>query len=604
MKRDVTPGKQIFLFGQLENADLGVVFKVEDHELVQDTQGDEVHVNRIVPVYPLTEGIQDRWLRSLLARVLPRSVASLPDPLPVVIREQKRYPTFSDAVKQYHFPSSWAERDRARERLAFDEFFFLELALAVSRQEREHGIRGFSSTPQRHLLTPFKKSLGYEFTKAQVHAINEIFQDMERPMPMNRLLQGDVGSGKTVVALSAALLAVENGYQCAFLAPTEILAGQHAISFAKFLAEIPVRWALLTGSTPAPEREKILKKLAKGDIDLLVGTHAILNEDVKFKQLGLAIIDEQHRFGVRQRAKLVNKSTTAVFSEGVLVEKTHPDILIMTATPIPRTLALTLYGDLDVSILRESPAGRLPIKTAFSSEDAALRKISAAVKQGRQAYIVFPLVEESELLGKKTGKNVKAATKEFERLTQKFPGHSLGLLHGQMKAEEKKKVMEAFRRNEIQILVATPVIEVGIDIPNATIIAIVNPERFGLAQLHQLRGRVGRGAHPSECFLIMEDGAEPSVRLSIFCELSDGFRLAEEDLKLRGPGEFVGEAQHGLPFFRVGDLLKDELLIAQARDTAKDLVEGRVSLTMKEYTELNRTLQNRFGHKIQLTRVG
>lgn len=606
VKRDIMPSKQVLVYGAVDMGRFGVELRVEDYESISSNEAGSMDTHRIVPVYPLTEGLQDRWLRNLTARIVPTQSGFIQDPLPVNFRFSQKLPPFNEALKDYHFPANWSSRDKARERLAFDEFFFLELALAINRQEREHQIKGFQSVVSKHLLTPFKNKLNYEFTRAQTRVINEIFRDMQRAKPMNRLLQGDVGSGKTVVALSAALLAIENGRQAAFLAPTEILAGQHALAIAKFFDKLPVRCALLTGSTPKPERKKTLQSLAEGKIHLLIGTHAILNEEVKFHQLGLVIIDEQHRFGVRQRAEMVSKSgDSGVRAKSGWMEKIQPDILIMTATPIPRTLALTLYGDLDVSIIEESPAGRMPIKTYSSAESVAWNRIDETVKSGQQVYVVFPLIEESEKLSKRSGKNIQAATKEFHRLQQRFPNTEVGLLHGQMSSEEKKAVMDSFRGKKISVLVATPVIEVGIDVSNATLIVIANPERFGLAQLHQLRGRVGRGSLPSECILIWDEPLKPiSERLRIFCAISDGFRLAEEDLKLRGPGEFLGEAQHGVPFFRVGDLIKDGLLIARAREAAKSLVEGEWPLTLKEFGMLNRILQKRFGTKLQLSGVG
>jgi ATP-dependent DNA helicase RecG len=451
---------------------------------------------------------------------------------------------------------------------------------------------------QKKLLTPFKNTLGYEFTKAQIKAINEIFNDLSLTKPMNRLLQGDVGSGKTVVALSAALLANENKYQAVFLAPTEILAGQHAITLERFFKSLPIKWALLTGSTPKPERKKILEKIAKGDIHVLIGTHAILNEDVTFKNLGLIIIDEQHRFGVRQRAKLVSKGEN-------LIEKTHPHVLIMTATPIPRTLALTLYGDLDVSVIDQSPEGRQTIKTSMCSEKEAFQLIKETVTRGEQAYIVFPFVEESEKLSKKNGALIKAATQEYSKIKSLFDFTQVGLLHGQMSSLEKQAVMDQFRSGECSILVATPVIEVGIDVPNATLMVIVNPERFGLSQLHQLRGRVGRGTLASECKLVIpDDMTEVAERLKLFCAISNGFLLSEEDLKIRGPGEFLGEAQHGVPIFRVGDLIHDGFLISQTKEAAHQVILGKYSLTYPESATLNSVLNKKFGSKIHLSRIG
>lgn len=598
LKKDFLPETDVLVYGEIEMGKNGLQILVEDQEKVL-AGSETLHANRIVPVYPLTEGLQDRWLRSLIYRFVSPSSFSALDPLPDSLRDHHQLMGFTEALRKYHFPNNLEDRDKARHRLAFDEFFFLELALAMNRQDREKNLKGFESIPKRHLLTPFKAALGYEFTKAQIHAINEIFRDMARPMPMNRLLQGDVGSGKTVVALSAALLAIENGAQVALLAPTEILASQHALAVQKFFATLPIKHAFLSGSTKGPERKKIIQRLASGHVSLLVGTHAILSEDVTFQKLGLVIIDEQHRFGVRQRAKLLQHQ-----KDETLIENTHPDVLIMTATPIPRTLALTLYGDLDVSVINESPPGRPKIRTVILGEAEALKSIENSVQNGDQAYIVFPLVEESEKLAKRNGKIILAATKEYERLKLRFPNKKLGLLHGQMGAEEKKEIMDMFRQGALHILVATPVIEVGIDVPNATTIVIMNPERFGLAQLHQLRGRVGRGQKPSQCILVNAVDQEESQRLLTFCSISDGFELAEEDLKMRGPGEFLGEMQHGVPFFRVGNLIKDGLLIAQARQAAHDLVDGVFPLTFKEAGEINRVLLKRFGSKIRLSNVG
>ncbi|OVE76627.1 hypothetical protein BVX98_05385, partial [bacterium F11] len=577
LKKLLQQGAHLLIYGQVVKTKQGIGIRVEFCEPVSQPGEHSIHTNKIVPIYSLTEGLQEKWLREVAFRIVHRYGEQVKDPLPEPIRSSLNLPIFSKAVKNYHFPQNWIERDQARERLAFDEFFFLELALELSRQNRRKETKGFQSYPTRKILTPFKKHLDYEFTQAQTRTINEIFRDMARPSPMNRLLQGDVGSGKTVVALSAALLAIENSKQVALLAPTEILAEQHALTMGHFFQDLPVKWALLTRSTPASERKKILQQLQSGRLDLLVGTHAILNEKVLFHQMGLVIIDEQHRFGVRQRARLLSKSK----DEGVEnALSAKPDVLIMTATPIPRTLALTLYGDLDVSVIDELPKGRAAIKTIQVTETEAMNQIFETVEQGQQVYVVLPLIEESEALSKKNGKEIRTAKKEFEKLQTRFQSYSIGLLHGQLPADQKRKIMHQFREGKISILVSTTVIEVGIDVPNSTLLVIQNPERFGLAQLHQLRGRVGRGRLPSKCLLIVDSIEELSqARLDIFCSFLDGFRLAEEDLKLRGPGEILGEAQHGVPFFKVGNLIKDRLLISQAREMARRLVEGEMPMT-------------------------
>ncbi len=590
LRRLLVEGQKILVYGAVEIGPHGLTLKVEDQEGLAPDQNVSAISDGWVPIYPLTDGIGERWMREIIQRVVSEHAAACADPLPDTLRKDGAWIPFTNALSWYHKPETQTQKDRARERLAFDEFFFFETALALNRHEHQQQEKRHAIILQRTLLTPFRAQLGYEFTKAQSRAINEIFRDMQNPFPMNRLLQGDVGSGKTVVAVSAALLAIENKTQVAFLAPTEILATQHFVGLRKLLRDLPVRVELLLGSMTSAERKKKIHQAKSGLVDIFVGTHAILGKDIHFHQLGVVIIDEQHRFGVRQREKLVSKGL--------------PDVLIMTATPIPRTLALTLYGDLDVSIIDEMPAGRQPIKTVAVREASAFAAIDQALKRGEQSYVVFPLVEESEKLSARTGKQIQAATKEYERLKQIFSFANVGLLHGQMKADEKAKVMDAFRKGAISLLVATPVIEVGIDVANATTIAVMNPERFGLSQLHQLRGRVGRGAKASQCLLVCDDPADIGERLTVFCAIADGFKLAEEDLRLRGPGEFLGEAQHGQPFFKVGDLLKDGLLIARARQTAKQLVDGGYTLTVKEFANINRVLQKRFGTKLTLSRIG
>ncbi len=608
IRKHIQPGKWVCLFGLIDIGKKGLELKVEEYEPVENGQTTPSDWNSILPVYPALKGVGDKWLRQLMARLIEEEAEKVGEYLPRGIIESEKLMPIAQALTSFHFPKTWADRDKARERLAFDEFFFLELALEVSRRDRSQHAKGFSSVPTKTLLTPFKHRLGFAFTKSQTRMINQIFHDMAQPAPMYRLLQGDVGSGKTCVALSAALLSIENGRQAALLAPTEILAEQHCLSLDRFLEDLPVKVALLTRSTPPPERKKIIEKLKKGKIDLLVGTHAILNEEVEFHQLGLVIVDEQHRFGVRQRAKIISKATQSQsFQEGRLLEKTHPDVLVMTATPIPRTLALTLYGDLDVSVMDELPSGRSPIVTRMVDEAVAIGELKKTVQGGHQAYVVLPLIEESERLSKRMGIEVRSAKKEFEKLQTLLPALSLGLLHGQMKSDEKKSVMEAFRKGKVSILVATPVIEVGIDVPRATTMVIMNPERFGLSQLHQLRGRVGRGQWPSQ-FLIVRSQREweqnSNQRLESFCNISDGFRLAEEDLKMRGPGEILGEAQSGVPFFKVGDLVNDGLLISRSRNAAKLLVHGDLQLSMNEFSSINHVLQKRFGDKIHLSYVG
>ncbi|MDE2509688.1 MAG: ATP-dependent DNA helicase RecG, partial [Elusimicrobia bacterium] len=478
-------------------------------------------------------------------------------------------------------PRSDAELEAGRARLAYEELLLLEVAWILKRRQTRGVLKNYGYDIKRTLLTPFRAALGFELTHAQKRVINEIFDDMKKGYPMTRLLQGDVGSGKTVVALSALLLAVENGGQGALMAPTEILADQHRVTLDRILKGLPVRIASLTSRVPKKEREKILDKIAAGEIDIVVGTHAVLEEDVRFKNLKLAVIDEQHRFGVRQRTTLRQK--------GAMI-----DLLVMTATPIPRTLALALYGDLEVSTIDELPPGRAPIKTELASSSAAMGAVRREVAQGRQAYVVYPIIEESARL------DLQSAKAEYERLrTEVFPDLKVALIHGAMAPKLKNKVMEEFSRGEWQVLVATPVIEVGIDVPNATVMVIQNADRFGLASLHQLRGRIGRGAAESTCYLVANPKTpEAAHRLQTMTDTSDGFRIGEEDLKLRGPGELLGTAQSGELSLQVADLFKDAELLAYARADADEVLAADAKLLKPEHALLRRRLlalyQNRW----------
>lgn len=582
MKKKLLPGTLLFVYGPSQPGPRGMEIRVEDFDVV--TGEPSPHRDRLVPVYDLTEGVEGRWLRALVWKMR-EAVREERDVLPESVREKQGLLGLAEAMGQFHFPSDPAARERARRRLAFDEFFSLEVALARVRQARTDGPPAPVCRPNRTLLTPFRQAFGFDFTPAQKHVINEIFNDMAGSRPMNRLLMGEVGSGKTVVAVAALLLAVEAGHQAVLMAPTEILAEQHAHGLTRLLRDLPVRWALLTGGRKGAASRRDREALAAGDIQIAVGTHALLEDQVAFKDLGLAVIDEQHRFGVEQRAVLGSKGVA-------------PHVLLMTATPIPRTLALTLYGDLVVSIIDQLPPGRPVITTHWSPESAALAAVRRAVTEGRQAFIVFPLVHESERL------DLRAVLKGWEHLKTVFPNVPVGLLHGRMKSAEKEAVMSAFNRGELKILAATPVIEVGIDVPNATVLVIMNAERFGLAQLHQLRGRVGRGIHPSSCHLVSgAPSLEAADRLKLLCRTKDGFKLAEEDLRRRGPGEFLGEAQHGLPEFRVGNLVTDGALIGEAREAAFALIQEDPDLSHKDHRPLAQAISHRFKHRLRFGQV-
>ena len=544
---------------------------------------------KVFPVYPATEGLTQREIRKLLADnldgLLPLLDAEDETLSPELLRAT-HVPTLREALEAMHRPTSIAQAEGGRRRLALEELFFLQLLHARSRYESTIARPGTVFERYDVLVRRLYESLPYSLTEAQKRVLREIGADMGSPHRMNRLLQGDVGAGKTVVALFAMLRAVENGYQAALMAPTEILAEQHVRSLRKLLADVPVRVQLLTGRMSGAERREALEALAGGKGHIVVGTHALIQDRVRFHRLGLVVIDEQHRFGVRQRLALAEMGES-------------PDVLVMSATPIPRSHALTLYGDLDVSILDERPPGRKPIRTALRPQNAepkVLEFIREQVQQGRQAYLVFPLVEESEKV------DLRSATEEYERLrVEVFPELRLGLIHGQMPGEEKDRVMREFGAGEIDLLVATTVIEVGIDVPNASVMVIEHAERFGLSQLHQLRGRVGRGAAESYCILLssMPDAIE---RLRIFASTEDGFAIAEADLHLRGQGDLFGDRQSGIPAFRFADLEKDVELLAAARDEARALVDRDPRLD--HHPRLRAELEQRYGERARLFQTG
>jgi len=585
------PGQRVALYGKVEyDSYAGQLSMVHpEYEILseEDEADAALHVGRVVPIYEAAGKITTRVFRRLIHGVLER-LTPPPDPLPASIRRRLRLPDLWTALRSLHFPPEQEDlrllnafRTPAQIRLIFEEFFWLQYGLAVKRgsARRESGIAFELNDRVRERI---KQMLPFKPTAAQKRVLAEIAADMARPHPMNRLLQGDVGSGKTLVAAEAAIIAIENGYQVAMLAPTEILAAQHYYYFRNLFQKLGYQVGLLTGSSTKREKTLMKKLLAEGLVHFAVGTHALLEEDVEFRRLGLAIIDEQHRFGVLQRLRFIRKGT-------------RPDVLVMTATPIPRTLALTLYGDLDVSVIDELPPGRKPIITRHVTEDQIERVWSFLRKQieaGRQAYVVYPAIEESETQAR------KAAEKMYRHLSQVvFPDLRVGLLHGRMPAEEKEAVMESFKRGETQILVSTTVIEVGVDVPNATVMVIEQAERFGLAQLHQLRGRVGRGAEQSYCILVtgpLNDVSRERIRTLV--ESTDGFYIAEMDLKLRGPGEFFGTRQAGMPSLRVANIVRDAELLELARREASDFLASGPEEEQRRALEYVRThWQRRFG---------
>ncbi len=560
-----------------------------EFEILTHDEEDSLHMGRVVPIYPLTQGLTQRPLRGIIYQSLERYLLDAKDPMPSVMVERYHPIHLAKALQEVHFPSDFTQLKLARERIIFQEFFFLQMAIALRRRQItiEEGIR---HQVEGKLIKDFSESLPFQWTGAQKRVIAEITADLSSPRPMNRLLEGEVGSGKTVVAIYALLTAVQGGYQGAMMAPTEILAEQHYRTLHRRLAPLKekgweVRVTLLTGEIAGPQKSQVLAMIQTGQIHIVVGTHALIEENVRFHRLGLAVIDEQHRFGVDQRASLMRKGN-------------HPDVLVMTATPIPRTLAMTVYGDLDVSILDELPPGRKPIKSYWVEEEKRERVyqfIRRKAKEGRQVYIVYPLIEESEKM------DLKAAVKMHRELSKEiFPDLKVGLLHGKMKSLEKERIMEDFRNGISQILVSTVVIEVGIDVPNATVMVIEHPERFGLSQLHQLRGRIGRGEYESYCILIGEVVTEEAKqRLSAFVELTDGFRIAEKDLEIRGPGEFLGTRQHGLPELKLANLIRDQEILEQARGEAQQLLEQDSMLEKPENRLLREELERLYAGKFE-----
>ncbi len=536
---------------------------------------------RLRPCYPLTEGLSGRMVETNMAEALTMA-DRLPEILPADLRQSLQLPSRAAALRAIHTPQNEAEVAAARTRLIFEELFILQLGLLQLKTRTRHrsgAVLTADYTPEYTARLPFA------LTGAQQRAIADCLADMQGDTPLSRLVQGDVGSGKTAVAAGVAYSLIREGWQVAMMAPTEILAAQHAESLQKLLGPT-VRVGLLTGSLPATKRRPLLAALEAGEIDLVVGTHALLSEGVTFARLGLVITDEQHRFGVAQRASLAAKGH-------------HPHLLVMSATPIPRTLALILYGDLDVSILDELPPGRQPVETyAVSSarRERAYGYVRRHLDEGRQGFIVCPLVEENEDTAAVTA-DLRSATEVYEELAHgPFAGYRLGLLHGRMKAAEKEAVMTAFAAGDIQLLVSTTVIEVGVDVPNAAILVVENADRFGLAQLHQLRGRVGRGKHRSTCILISDNhGQENRRRLQVMCDTNDGFRIADEDLKLRGPGDFFGNRQHGLPKMRIADLMEDSYLLGLAQRHAANRLAADPGLTAPENAPLRTEVQRLFG---------
>jgi len=590
LAKKLATGTRLVLSGRVSLFQGRHVFESPEWELAEDKE--LIHTGRLVPLYPLTQGLRPRQVRKLMKGVIDQWSWQLEDFLPAEMRARRNLPELSQAISQAHFPQDEAVKAQARARLAFDELLLLQLGVLSRKRDWQESQPGNSFRVGAAVLDAFLKSLPFALTTAQQRVLQELLADLKKTQPMSRLLQGEVGSGKTVVATAALIVAAANGYQEAFMAPTEILAEQHFTTICQLLARAgqqegegyvyryggllsrPLTVALLIGDIGQAKKQELQQRIMEGEIDFVIGTHALIQKGVKFRRLGLVVVDEQHRFGVTQRSALRQKGF-------------NPHVLVMTATPIPRTLALTLYGDLDLSVIDQLPPGRQVVKTKWlkpQQRESAYAFIRRQVAEGRQAFIICPLIEESEAV------QARAAIAEYRRLSEEvFLNLRLGLLHGRMSSAEKDKVMRRFRSGELDILVSTPVVEVGIDVPNATVMMVESADRFGLSQLHQFRGRVGRGTEQSYCMLLAQN---PSLvareRLDIIEKTQDGFQLAEEDLKLRGPGEFFGTRQSGMPDLKMAKL-SDVALLEEARREAIRLFEVDPALTRAEHSLLQRT---------------
>ncbi|HET6527496.1 MAG TPA: ATP-dependent DNA helicase RecG [Balneolaceae bacterium] len=582
MKGRFSEGETVAFFGKAKQYGRYMSMAHPEVDKISDSSGIE-DFTRIVPVYPgnkafskahITSRVIHQWQQIILKNERP------PEFIPAEILKNQQLPQRHDAYRMIHFPNSAAEYKKAFERFKFEELFLFQMSVARIKQHVIERHKGHLLKPGHLTQQFFNQHLPFELTAGQKSALSDIKNDVRSGHQMNRLIQGDVGSGKTIVAIGAILMALDNGYQSAFMAPTEILAEQHYRTLSNFLKPLDINIRLLVGNQKSSLRTDILTDIEGGSCDVVVGTHAVIQDEVRFHNLGLAVIDEQHRFGVKQRAEILEKGS-------------HPHVLVMSATPIPRSLAMTLYSDLDISVIEGLPGGRKPIKTAVRAESKhpdIYKFVGEELSKGGQAYVVYPLVEESEKM------DLKDATAGFEKLKKQFNNYEVGLLHGRMKSEEKDAVMQQFINKKVQVLVSTTVIEVGVDVPNASIMIVEHAERFGLSQLHQLRGRIGRGERQSYCILIygQKVSKEGRFRLRKMAETNDGFEIAEADLELRGPGDFMGTKQSGLPEFKVADIIEDQWILQQSKTEARQLIEEDADLSKPEYQELKKVFMPYF----------
>lgn len=586
------PGAVVALYGTARQ--YGRTLSMAHPEIEQLAAPEEVEqLDKLIPIYPSNKHfskayISNKVIVGWVAQIL--SAYHISDFLPDDLLNKHNFPNRETALKSIHKPDNRKQIRIALERFKYEELFLFELSMAKIKQDRVQRARGIKMKAGDYTKQFFNNHIPFKLTEGQSSALADIRSDLAGESQMNRLIQGDVGAGKTIVAIGAMLMAIDSGYQAAMMAPTEILAEQHFFTIKDFLEKMGIRFRLLTGGQSTALRRDILSDIEGGNCQLVIGTHAIFQEKVKFHNLGLVVIDEQHRFGVKQRNDILHKGE-------------NPHLLVMSATPIPRSLAMTIYSDLDISIISKLPAGRKPIKTAVRTDkdrESVYGFIEKSVQQGDQVYVIFPLIEESEAM------DLKDATMGYEKLKRRFPGISIDLLHGKMKSDEKEKIMKRFSEGETKILVSTTVIEVGVDVPNATIMIVEHAERFGLSQLHQLRGRIGRGSKQSFCILmpgspISKDGR---YRLRKLVETSDGFEIAEADLKLRGPGDFLGTKQSGLPDFKYADIVEDRLLLEQAKNDSWKLIREDPELSSDKHTALKKTFEPYFKEKLELFGVG
>ena len=576
------PGRMYRFFGKISNKN----GRLEMNSPVYDEIDQSKNTGKIIPIYPLTYELKQTTLRRIIENGLLEVKGQLPETLPEYILKENNLWDINNTIERIHFPVEFSDFNKARERLVFEELLTTQLALLKLKNNYEHETDGIQFSKDVY-MSDVINILPFKLTKAQLRVLEEIDKDMESNKPMNRLLQGDVGSGKTVVAMISAYKAVKSGYQATIMAPTAILASQHLESFQGILEELGIRVELLISSVTKKKKAEILEKLQNGEIDILIGTHAILEENVVFKNLGLVVTDEQHRFGVKQRGTIASKGK-------------NPDVIAMSATPIPRTLALILYGDLDISIIDELPPNRKKIETYAvrkNMEERVNNFIRKQITEGRQAYIVCPLVEENEDM--EGLQSVIELAEKYQKET--FSEYKVAYLHGKMKPKEKDEIMERFKNGEIQILIATTVIEVGVNVPNASIMVVENAERFGLAQLHQLRGRVGRGEYQSYCILKYEGNSETiRQRMKVMCDTNDGFIISEKDLELRGSGDFFGTEQHGLPEFKIANLFEDIAVLKKVQKLALKIMEDDPLLEKEKNAKLNDLVKEKFSSRIEI----